>query len=65
MFDCWAVELGWLAKHEPGGVFVLLLHPQCAGRAPFLERLEPFLSGLVERDDVTFAEVGEVASSVA
>jgi peptidoglycan/xylan/chitin deacetylase (PgdA/CDA1 family) len=65
VFERWSVELDWLAEHEPGGVFVLLLHPQCAGRAPFLDRLEAFLSGLVDREDVTFAEAGEVAASAA
>jgi hypothetical protein len=63
VFDRWSTELDWLAENEPGGVYVLLLHPQCAGRAPFVEALEGFLSGLVEREDVGFAEAGEVAAS--
>jgi peptidoglycan/xylan/chitin deacetylase (PgdA/CDA1 family) len=61
VFDRWRAEVDWLAANEPGGVFVLLLHPQCAGRAPFLAELEPFLAALDARDDVSFAEVGAVA----
>jgi peptidoglycan/xylan/chitin deacetylase (PgdA/CDA1 family) len=65
VFDRWRAELDWLASHEPGGVYVLLLHPQCAGRAPFLAELEPFLADLLARDGVSFAEVGDVAAEFA
>ena len=64
VFERWSTELDWLADHDPGGVYVLLLHPQCAGRAPFPEHLEVFLSELRGRDDIEFAEVSEVAASV-
>jgi hypothetical protein len=65
VFDRWRTELDWLAEREPGGVYVLLLHPQCAGRAPFLVELESFLADLLAREDVSFAEVGDVAASFA
>jgi peptidoglycan/xylan/chitin deacetylase (PgdA/CDA1 family) len=65
VFGRWRDELDWLAEHEPGGVFVLLLHPQCAGRAPFLDRLEPFFETVNARPDVEFGEVATVADSFA
>lgn len=64
VFDRWNEEFDWMHDHVDGGVYLLLLHPQCAGRVPFLTRLEAFVERLSAMDDVHFAEVGSVAAEV-
>lgn len=63
LFDRWRQELDWLRDNVDGGVYTLLLHPQCAGRIPFLVRLEALFEDLTAADDVAFAEVGTVAAA--
>jgi peptidoglycan/xylan/chitin deacetylase (PgdA/CDA1 family) len=64
VFDRWTEELEWMHEHVDGGVYVLLLHPQCAGRVPFLTRLEAFVERFDAVDGVEFAELGDVAARV-
>lgn len=62
VFDRWRTELDWMREYVESGVLTLLLHPQCAGRAPFVAELEAFVEDIHEMDDVTFATCGEVAA---
>ncbi|WP_290810615.1 polysaccharide deacetylase [Halovivax sp.] len=61
VFERWRTDLDWMRERVDEGVFTLLLHPQCAGRAPFVAEFEAFLADVLEMDDVTFATCGEVA----
>lgn len=61
VFDRWRVELDWMREHVDDGVFTLLFHPQCAGRAPFLAELEAFIEDVDAMDDVEFATCREIA----
>jgi len=62
VFDRWRTEFEWMTEHVEDGVYVMLLHPQCSGRAPFLAHLEEFLGDLRSRPGVEFAEMGTVAA---
>jgi peptidoglycan/xylan/chitin deacetylase (PgdA/CDA1 family) len=62
VFDRWHEELNWMHEHVDGGVFVLLLHPQCAGRTPFLTRLEEFIERVSSMDGVGFAEMNTIVA---
>lgn len=62
VFDRWYAEIEWMKGNVDDGVFVLLLHPQCAGRAPFLAQLEAFLATLNEDPEITFTDVSTVAN---
>ena len=62
VFDRWRREFEWIRTNVDGGVFTLLLHPQCAGRIPFVDAFETFLTELQGMDDVRFAEAGTVAA---
>ena len=62
LFDRWRAELEWARSHRDDGVVVLLLHPQCAGRAPFMAEFEAFVEELTEQDDVRFRDVSTVAA---
>ena len=63
VIDRWRAELDWVREHVPDAVYVLLLHPQCAGRPPFLAAFEPFLEHADEAEDVSFGTVGAVAEA--
>ena len=65
VFDRWRIELDWMCEHVDDGVFTLLLHPQCAGRAPFVAELDRFIAEVREMDDVRFETCGEVAARAA
>nr|WP_243848843.1 polysaccharide deacetylase [Lysinibacter cavernae] len=43
VFDRWKDSLDWGMKHCPGGVMVLVLHPQCIGRPHHMLMLERFI----------------------
>lgn len=62
VFDRWQEEFDWMNENLDGGVFTLLLHPQCAGRVPFLRRLQTFIERVQAADDARFATVGTVAN---
>lgn len=61
VFGRWREEFRWMHEHVDGGVYTLLLHPQCAGRIPFLTRLEEFVEEVQATDGARFATVGTVA----
>ena len=63
VFDRWRTELDWMRENVASGVFTLLLHPQCAGRIPFVAELETFVEDVQAMDDVTFSTCGDVASA--
>lgn len=63
VFDRWRTEFEWMHEHVDGGVFTLLLHPQCAGRAPFLAELEAFVEEVRATDGASFATAGAVADA--
>jgi peptidoglycan/xylan/chitin deacetylase (PgdA/CDA1 family) len=63
VFDRWLAEVEWMHEHVDGGVFTLLLHPQCAGRIPFLRHLDDFFATLDAMDGVEFADAGTVAET--
>lgn len=65
VFRRWHTEIEWMIEHVEDGVFVLLLHPQCSGRAPFLAHFEEFLETLTANDDVSFADVSTVVDRFA
>lgn len=60
VFSRWYSEVEWMTEHIDEGVFVLLLHPQCCGRAPFLSQLEEFIETLKANDDITFTDMSTV-----
>ena len=63
VFDRWTEEFRWMHENVEDGVYTLLLHPQCAGRAPFLTRLEAFVEEVASMEDTEFATVGSVAAA--
>lgn len=63
VFERWRTELDWMREHVDDGVFTLLLHPQCAGRAPFVAELERFIEDVRAMPETTFATCGEVAAA--
>jgi peptidoglycan/xylan/chitin deacetylase (PgdA/CDA1 family) len=65
LVDRWRRELDWARERLDAAVLVLLLHPQCAGRAAFLGAFEPFLEEVAARPDVRFADLSTVAAEYA
>ncbi|MFB6301235.1 MAG: polysaccharide deacetylase family protein [Halobacteriales archaeon] len=65
VFQRWRTEIDWMLEHVGDGVYVMLLHPQCSGRAPFLSHLEGFFTDLQARPGVEFAEMDTVAREFA
>lgn len=63
VFHRWRTELAWTREHVEEGVLTLLLHPQCAGRAPFIAELEAFIEDVKAMADTDFADVSTVVSS--
>lgn len=62
VFDRWTEEFRWMHDNVEDGVYTLLLHPQCAGRVPFLTRLEAFIEEVEAMEGTRFVTVGTVAS---
>jgi peptidoglycan/xylan/chitin deacetylase (PgdA/CDA1 family) len=63
VFNLWRGEFDYVYEHEPGGVFILTMHPQVIGRGPRILMLERLIQYMRERSGVRFAKMGEVAEA--
>jgi peptidoglycan/xylan/chitin deacetylase (PgdA/CDA1 family) len=65
VFRMWRDQFDWMVDHEPGGAYVLTMHPQIVGVSHRLAGLERLIGQMRRRPGVEFATVGEVAASFA
>ncbi len=54
VLEIWTEEVRWAWEHEPGGLFMLTVHPECIGRGHRMRLLERFIAAIRELDGVVF-----------
>lgn len=54
VLEIWTDELRWGWEHEPGGLLVLTMHPECSGRAHRVAMVERFIAASRALDGVVF-----------
>jgi hypothetical protein len=54
VLEIWVEELRWAWEHEPGGLVMVTLHPECIGRGHRMRMLERFVAEARDLDGVAF-----------
>ncbi|HEY7591386.1 MAG TPA: polysaccharide deacetylase, partial [Candidatus Limnocylindrales bacterium] len=54
VLEIWTEELRWTWDHEPGGLLMVTVHPECIGRGHRMRMLERFIATARELDGVVF-----------
>lgn len=54
VLEVWTEELLWAWEHEPGGLVMVTLHPECIGRGHRVRLVERFIAACRELDGVVF-----------
>jgi peptidoglycan/xylan/chitin deacetylase (PgdA/CDA1 family) len=54
VLEIWTGELRWAWDHEPGGLVMVTLHPECIGRGHRMRLVERFIAACRELDGVVF-----------
>jgi peptidoglycan/xylan/chitin deacetylase (PgdA/CDA1 family) len=54
VLEIWTDELRWAWEHEPGGLVMVTVHPECIGRGHRMLLLERFIAACRELDGVVF-----------
>jgi peptidoglycan/xylan/chitin deacetylase (PgdA/CDA1 family) len=54
VLEIWTEELHWAWDHEPGGLVMVTLHPECIGRGHRIRLVERFIAACRELDGVVF-----------
>jgi peptidoglycan/xylan/chitin deacetylase (PgdA/CDA1 family) len=54
VLEIWTDELRWAYEHEPGGLVMVTVHPECIGRGHRMRLLERFIAACRELDGVVF-----------
>jgi peptidoglycan/xylan/chitin deacetylase (PgdA/CDA1 family) len=54
VLEIWTEELRWAWEHEPGGLVMLTMHPECIGRGHRVRVLERFIEVAKSLDGVVF-----------
>ncbi len=54
VLEIWTEELHWAWEHEPGGLVMVTMHPECMGRGHRVRLLERFIAACRELDGVVF-----------
>jgi peptidoglycan/xylan/chitin deacetylase (PgdA/CDA1 family) len=54
VLEIWTEELRWAWDHEPGGLVMVTLHPECIGRGHRMRLVERFIDACRELDGVGF-----------
>jgi hypothetical protein len=54
VLEIWTEELRWAWEHEPGGLVMVTMHPECIGRGHRMRVLERFIAACRELDGVVF-----------
>jgi peptidoglycan-N-acetylglucosamine deacetylase len=62
VLEIWTEEFDWMHDHVDGGVLTVALHPQVIGRGHRVAMLERFVRHCLDRGDVVFRSMGEVAA---
>ncbi len=54
VLEIWTEELRWAWEHEPAGLLMLTMHPECMGRGHRVRLLERFIAACRELEGVEF-----------
>lgn len=54
VLEIWAEELRWAWEHEPGGLVMVTMHPECIGRGHRVRLVERFIELAKSLDGVVF-----------
>jgi peptidoglycan-N-acetylglucosamine deacetylase len=54
VLEIWTEELRWAWDHEPGGLVMVTLHPECIGRGHRIRLVERFITACRELDGIVF-----------
>lgn len=54
VLEIWTEELRWAAEHEPAGLVMVTVHPECIGRGHRMRLLERFIEECRRLDGVAF-----------
>jgi len=54
VLEIWVEELRWASEHEPGGLVMVTLHPECIGRGHRMRLIERFIAEARDLDGVSF-----------
>ena len=54
VLEIWTEELRWAWEHEPGGLLMVTVHPECIGRGHRMRLLERFIAACRELDGLVF-----------
>jgi peptidoglycan/xylan/chitin deacetylase (PgdA/CDA1 family) len=57
VLEIWVEELRWAWEHEPGGLVMVTLHPECTGRGHRMRMLERFIAEARDLDGVVLDRV--------
>ncbi|MFL5680271.1 MAG: polysaccharide deacetylase family protein [Chloroflexota bacterium] len=54
VLEIWTEELRWAYEHEPGGLVMVTMHPECIGRGHRMRLVEQFIAAAKSLDGVVF-----------
>jgi peptidoglycan/xylan/chitin deacetylase (PgdA/CDA1 family) len=61
VLEIWRTDFDWMHDNVEGGILTVTMHPQVIGRAHRIVMLEQFITHCLDRGDVTFERMGDVA----
>ena len=61
VLEIWQGEFDWMHANVAGGILTVAMHPQVIGRGHRVAMLEQFINHCLERGDVKFERMGDVA----
>lgn len=61
VLEIWQNDFDWMHAHVDGGILTVTMHPQVIGRGHRVAMLEQFILHCLERGDVKFERMGDVA----
>jgi peptidoglycan-N-acetylglucosamine deacetylase len=61
VLEIWQAEFDWMHTNVDGGILTVAMHPQVMGRAHRIAMLEQFIQHCLDKGDVKFERMGDVA----
>jgi peptidoglycan/xylan/chitin deacetylase (PgdA/CDA1 family) len=62
LFQRYYDQFDWMCEHMDNGVFIMTMHPQVIGQSHRLMRLEQLIQHMMQKPDIEFALMDDVAN---